>query len=85
MIEIKVYEILNCFHTKYKDKLVQTHTLKGDTQEDCFHKMYALRRGARYDSARSYQFQESGLEEQYQAWVKKNETIEMFYGSATVD
>ena len=84
-MEIKVNEIINWFHSNYKDELVQIHIIKGNTLEDCFHKVYALRRSGRYDSARKYKFEDSSLEEKYQNWKEKNETIEMFYGSGTVD
>ena len=85
MKEIKVDEIINWVYSDNKDKLVKTHTIKGNTLEDCFHKVYALRRGARYDSARRYGFVDESLEEKYKKWEKETETIERYYGSATVD
>lgn len=85
MVEIKVNEILNWFYSNYKDQLVQVHTISGSTIEDCFKRVYALRRGARYDSARRYDFEDSSLEDKYTAWKSGYETIETYYGSATVD
>lgn len=85
MIEIKVNEIINWHYSNYKDKLVEVHTIKGNTLEDCFKSMYAMRRSCRYDSARRYDFDDSALESQYNDWKQKNETIEMFYGGATID
>lgn len=85
MVEIKVNEILNWFHSNYQDKLVETHIIKRYTMEECFHQVYELRRSARYDSARRFDFDDPGLEKQYNDWKSKNETIEMFYGSGTVD
>ena len=82
---IEVNEIINWFYSDYKDKLVQVHVLKGDTLEDCFHQMYALRRSGRYDNARRYDFQNPELEEKYQKWKGLNETIEMDYGGGVVD
>lgn len=85
MVEIKVNEIINWFYSNYKDKLVQVHTISGNTIGDCFKRVYALRRSARYDSARRYDFEDSNLESQYKEWESGYETIETYYGSATVD
>jgi len=84
MVKIRVNEIINCFFTNYKDNLVQVHVIERETIEECFGRVYALRRSARYDSARRYDF-EGSYEEQYRTWERKNETIEMYYGSGTVD
>ena len=85
MIEIKVNEIINWFHSNYKDKLVKVHTIKCDTLENCFKSVYAMRKSCRYDSARRYDFDNPVLESQYNDWKQKNETIEMFYGGSPVD
>jgi hypothetical protein len=85
MIEIKVNEIINWFYSDYKDKLVNVHTIKCDTLENCFKSVYTMRRSCRYDSARRYDFDDPVLESQYNDWKQKNETIEMFYGGATID
>jgi len=82
---VSVNEIINWVYSDYKDTLVATHTLKGNTLSRCFEKVYALRRSARYDSARRYDFVDSSLEEKFQAWKNANETIEMYYGSGVVD
>lgn len=84
-VTITVNEILNYYQTDYKDKLVQTHSITGKYLENCFSRVYAMRRSARYDSARRYEFTNKELEEQYQNWKQKHETIGMYYGSATVD
>ena len=80
-----VKEILNWVYSDYKDVLVHTHIVKGETQEQCFAKVYALRRSIRYDSQRRYEFADTGLEEKYSEWVKANETLELYYGNSTVD
>lgn len=85
MVEIKVNEILNWFYSDYQDQLVQVHHIKEKTLEECFQKVYALRRSRKYDNCRKYVFQDQNMEEEYLKWKSKNETIEMFYGSATVD
>lgn len=84
MVEIKIYEFINCVYSNYKDKLVQVHAAKGERMNDCFEEMYSLRRSARYDPARKYRFEDETLEIAYREWKAKNETIEMYYGSATV-
>ncbi|MBC5688161.1 hypothetical protein H8S37_04335 [Mediterraneibacter sp. NSJ-55] len=81
---VKVNEIINWFYSNYRDKLVQVHEFHG-TKEECFKRIYALRRSGRYDSARRYEFQDKILESEYQKWKDKNETIEMFYGSGVID
>lgn len=85
MIEIKVNEIINWFHSNYKDVLVHTYTITGETIEDCFGKVYGMRRSGRYDSARRYDFEDAELENKYSDWKSKHQTIEMYYGSAVVD
>ena len=35
MVTVKVNEILNWFHSNYKDDLVQVHTVCGNSIEDC--------------------------------------------------
>ena len=84
-MQIKVNEIVNWFYSDYKDKLVKIHILKGKTLDECFRKMYALRRSGRYDNARRYEFQDKSLKEKYLDWKEKNETIEMYYGNGVVD
>ena len=84
-MRIQVNEIINWFYTNYKDKLVETHILEGKTLDECFKKMYALRRSGRYDIARRYEFQDKSLEEKYLEWKEKNETIAMYYGNGVVD
>lgn len=85
MIQIRVNEIINWVHSDYKDKLVQTHIINGETLEVCFKRVYGLRRSGRYDNERRYDFEDASLEERFREWKNKNETIEMFYGSAVVD
>ena len=84
-MKIQVNEIINWFYSDYKDKLVKVHMLEGKTLDDCFRKMYALRRSGRYDSVRRYEFQDKSLKEKYLDWKEKNETIEMYYGNGVVD
>ena len=84
-MEISVREIINWFHSNYKDELVQIHIVKGENIDACFRRVYALRRSARYDSARRYDLESEELENLFRQWEEKNETIEMYYGSAVVD
>lgn len=85
MIEIRINEIINWFHSDYKDKLVKVHAIKENTIDECFKKVYTLRRSGRYDSARRYEFENPDLEKDFKEWESKNETIELYYGSAVVD
>lgn len=80
-----VNEIINWVYTHHKDKLVKSHRIKGDTQDEAFRKVYALRRSCRYDNARRYDFADPAVEEQYRAWKDANENITMYYGNAVVD
>lgn len=84
-MEIVVKEILNWQHSDWKDKLVEIHIIKDEKLEDCFKRVYAMKRSGRYDSARRYEFADKSVEEKYWDWKEKNETIEMFYASVTVD
>ena len=85
MLEIRVNEVINWFHSKYKDELVHTHIITGETIEECFKKVYGMRRSGRYDSARRYDFEDMELEEKYIQWKSRNENIEMYYGSGIID
>lgn len=84
-MRITVNEIINWFYSNYKDQLVQAHAVTADTLDGCFKKVYAMRRSARYDSERRYEFEDGAIEPLYQKWKEQNETLEMYYGSATVD
>lgn len=85
MKHYKIYEILNHFITDYKDKVVQVHHIRAKTNDTLYQKMYGLRRSARYDNGRRYEFADTTLESEYQKWKEKNETIDMYYGTAVVD
>ena len=82
---VEVNEIINWFYSDYKDKLVHVHVLQGNTLEDCFYQMYALRRSGRYDNARRYDFHDTELEKKYQNWKATHEIIEMYYGGGVVE
>lgn len=84
-MRIEVNEIINWVYSNYEDKLVKVHTITGDNAVDCFKRVYALERGARYDNVRRYEIADSNMEREYQEWKKHGVTIEMYYGSATVD
>ena len=84
-MQIKINETLRLFRSNYKKELVKVHTVECNTLEECFSRVYAMRRSARYDSQRKYEFQDDYLEQLYNNWENKNETIEMYYGSAVVD
>lgn len=85
MKDYTIYEILNHFITQYKDKVVQIHHIEAETKDILFRKMYALCRSARYDNGRRYEFTDTTLAWEYQKWKEKNETINMYYGTAVVD
>jgi hypothetical protein len=44
MIKIRIIEIINWFHNNYKDKIVHIHIINGETIEECFKKVYGLRK-----------------------------------------
>lgn len=84
-VEFVVNEIINWVHSDYKDRLVKLHHIKGDTEDEAFRKVYALRRSGRYDNVRRYDFADPAVEERYRAWKDANEDITMYYGGGTVD
>lgn len=84
-VEFVVNEIINWVYTHHKDKLVKSHRIKGDTEDEAFRKVYALRRSGRYDNVRRYEFADPAVEERYRAWKDANEDIAMYYGNAIVD
>ena len=85
LAEVRVNEVINCYRTRFEDEVNQTIVIREESLEKCFLKVYALQRGARYDSGRYYEVADKQMAEQYRRWVKQNETIELYYGSATVD
>lgn len=86
MLEVKINETLERWDGgAFRKKLVHAHTVKADTMDKVFHKVYAMRRSARYDSGRHYEFNDPSLEQEFWAWKKKNETIDMYYGGGVVD
>ena len=78
-------EICNTFETGWKDHIVTTFAVEGDTLEDCFRKAYPSERSLRYCSGYRIQFRDSTVQEAYQKWKQHSVTVEMFYGGATVD
>lgn len=83
--KIRINEIVNGYFTDHKDMLVQVHAVDAQPIEMAFRRMYALRRSARYDGTRRYEFVDPSLEPAYQKWRDRNETVEMYYGNAVVD
>lgn len=65
-----VNEILNWSYSRYRDKIVRVHRIVGNNPDD---------------SARRYEIRDPELESRYQKWLKGNLTIDLYYGSATVD
>lgn len=84
-MQVEAKEIINWYGNGYKDEVTKVHTLSGSSLAECFRKVYELERGVRYVSNIRYEFCEPEMKEKYQAWVRENETIELYYGSATVD
>ena len=84
--ECHVNEIINWFHSDYKDKLVQTHHVKAVTRRDMCLKIYAFERSSRYDSARRYEIVEDDFRSLYSDWKEcGGVTMEVYYGGGTVD
>ena len=82
---VKVNEIINWFYSDYKDKIVQTHTIQGDTLKEVCGKIYALDRSSRYDNARRYEIVDNDTVKEAYIKYKSNVSIEEYYGGATVD
>lgn len=82
---VKVKEIINWVYSDYKDQLVQMHIITATNMDEVFRRVYALERSSRYDSVRRYEFEDASLKPKYDIWKETGVTIEMFYGSATVD
>lgn len=84
-MRIEVNEIINWVYSNYEDELVEVHTITGDNAVDCFKRVYALERSSRYDSERRYEIANPDIGREYKEWKQHGVTIEMYYGSATVD
>ena len=84
-MKLIIDEICNTFETRWKDHVVRTFAVEGDTMEDCFRKAYPSERSLRYCSGYRIRFRDAAAHEAYQEWKQNGLTMEMFYGSATVD
>lgn len=80
-----VNEILNWSYSGYRDKVVQVHRITGNDLDSCFRQVYGLEWSTRYDSARRYKIRDPELENKYRNWLEGNLTVDLYYGSATVD
>lgn len=80
-----VNEILNWSYSGYRDKVVRVHRIVGNDLDSCFQRVYGLERSSRYDYQRRYEIRDSKQQSQYQDWKAGNLTIDLYYGSATVD
>ena len=69
-----------------KDEKVQTRfKVTGDTEEECFKKIYPSERSLRYCNGYFIELDDPELNKRYIEWKKHGVTIEMFYGNGTVD
>lgn len=84
-MKAEVYEIIHSHLTNYQNKVYKTFTIEAETEDKLFRKFYAEERGLRYCNDRWLEFVEGSMNEKYREWKEKNETISMYYGSATVD
>ena len=82
---LTVYEIINDFETGYRDHVYQEFKVTGTTLEECFKNAYPSERSLRYCSGRHIQFKDREINDQYNAWKKNGLTMEMYYGSGTID
>ena len=77
---VKVNEIINWVYSNYKDKIVQTHTIQGDTLKEVCGKIYALDRSSRYDNARRYEIVDNDtVKESYIKYKSNVSIIARFY------
>lgn len=82
---VKVNEIINWFYSDYKDEIVQTHTIQGETLKEVCGKIYALNRSCRYDNARRYEIVDNDVVKQAYRDYACNVSIEEYYGGGVVD
>lgn len=62
------------------------HTVEAETEEGCFKKIYINHeRPNRYCSGHSIRLDDYIMDKKYREWKQHGVTIEMFYGSATID
>lgn len=85
MYSCNVNEIVNWHYSDYKDVLVRVHRISADTKEKLFKRVYSFERSSRYDSARRYEIDDAILFDEYKKWKVNGVTMELFYGSGTVD
>lgn len=84
-MELTIREVVNDHRTKYKDRVLETHKVVGNTIEECFKKAYPYERSLRYCSGYYIRFETTELYKQFVEWKKTGVTIDMFYGNGTVD
>lgn len=78
-------EIENRWETHYKERIVKTFVVEGDTKDELFRNAYPHERTLRYCNGFFTKFEDAKLDEEYREWLKTNLTIELYYGNGVVD
>ena len=78
-------EKCNTFNTNWKDHILRTFIVTGETLEECFKKIYSNERSLRYCNGYWIELKEKELHKKYTEWKKTGVTIEMYYGNGVVD
>lgn len=84
-MHIRFAEYIYDWRTR-KHKLYKRYTVTGETETDCFKKIYTgYIRPSRYCNDRIYLLDDPAQEKRFQEWKQHGVTMEMYYGSGTVD
>ena len=79
-------EVVDEYHSyDRKEHITETHTVEGDTLEDCFKKAYPYQRSLRYCNGYSIRFRDKNTQEAWNDFLQHGVTLSMYYGNATVD
>ncbi len=83
--ELTVYDICNDQGGNWQDHVVSKFKVRGKTLKECFEQAYQTDRSNRYCSGYRICFKDPEIQKQYESWKHTGVTMEMYYGSATVD
>lgn len=84
-MEIHFAEYINDWKTG-KDNLYRRYTVSGETETDCFKKIYTdYLRPSRYCNDRRYKLDDPQAQKRFDEWKHYGITFEMYYGNTTVD
>lgn len=84
-MEFEMVKIKNTWENNFKEEIIYRFTVKGETKDECFRNGYAEERHLRYCNGYYVKFVNPDIQREYNKWLDKNLTVELYYGGGVVD